>query len=77
VNDTAPRGFYAAAMTVTTTKEQTMKTQITHKLAPLAAVLGLAATLAAGAGQMGWSDANLKQEIHSIDGALAKLRSLS
>jgi hypothetical protein len=65
-------------MTFTTTrKEHTMKAQLTTKVAPLAGVLALAASLAAQGGHLVYSDETLKQEIEPLESALAKLRSLS
>ena len=61
----------------TTTKEHTMKTQFTHKLVQLSLLLGSAATLAASAGYTRASDETLKREIEPLQGALAKLRTLS
>ena len=46
-----------------------------QKLNRLAAVIAPAAALAATCGHMGWSDANLKQQIEPSDG-LDRLRQL-
>jgi len=57
-----------------------MKGQLTTRiarLAPLAGVLALGASLAAQGGMAHWSDENLKKDIEQLEGALAKLRSLS
>jgi hypothetical protein len=62
--------------TTTNRKEQAMKAIVTHKLVRLAAVAAPAATLAASAGSMHWSDANLKREIQPLEGSLRRIRSL-
>jgi hypothetical protein len=61
-----------------TGKEPTMKSQATHKLIRITALLGPAALAAAAAldGYFKVSDERLKQEITTLDDSLAKLRRL-
>ena len=57
-----------------------MKAQLNTKiarLAPLAGVVAIGATVAAQGGHLVYSDETLKREIEQLEGALAKLRSLS
>jgi hypothetical protein len=77
-NDSTDGHAYAPPMQTipTSRKEPTMKTTATQKLIRLAAAAAPAITLAATSGHMSWSDANLKQEIQPVEGALAAIRSI-
>jgi hypothetical protein len=63
-------------MKSTTRKEETMKTTLAQKLVRIAALVAPAATLAANAGSMHWSDETLKQQIQPLDSPLARLSQL-
>ena len=53
-----------------------MKNILTHSYTKYSALIALLASLAATNGSFSWSDANLKQEIEPLQGALAKLQTI-